>query len=262
MERGDGFDIERRRRITAGALPLGIPASNIADGSVSDAEFQSLNGAPPNIALSLSQKQPIHQILTGISNLPSDGSMGLSGGLPVTYPLSFTGAPPASPDNGQLALANGQQQTVIYSVLKDAWIGAPFKADIGLLQGPFPGSGSWFPGEAIGLGTTSQSSSNFDDVGAVPMRAPKQELSRWLISIEHAPGSDIPHEVFYKPVGGSWTASGIVIDVLTGATQGTNNTDTLVLNEGDLVVVASSNPLGYTPGATVVSCQVQPLIEA
>lgn len=250
----------RKRDITVGMLPTGIPAPNIADGSVSNAEFQSLNNAPPNIALALDQRQPIHQILTGISNLVDDGSMVLSGGLPVTFPLEFTGAPPGSPVNGQLALSNGQQQLTVYSVLQSAWVGAPGEQTIGRLAGPFPGSGFWYPDYGIGLSTSAEAVADFDQAGATPMLRPKQRLTEWTLSVEHGPGSDIPHEIYYKPVGGVWTASGIVITLEAGETQ-VIHTEDLILEQGDLVLPVCTDPSGYTPGATVFKVLVQPIVE-
>lgn len=251
----------RLKLILIAMLPSGISADKIADGSVSNAEFQSLNGAPANIALSLDQKQPIHAILTGISALTDDGTLGLSGGLPVSYPLTFTGVPPASPVDGQLSLATGQQQLVVYSILQSAWVGAPYTQQIGRLAGPFPSSGAWFVGDGIGLSTSAESETNLDAVGALPMRAPKQRLSKWLLSIEHPDGgTDYDHEIYYKPVGGSWTASGILITILAGQSQGENSIDTLDLEEGDLVCVVLNSP-SYSPGATVAGCTVQPIID-
>lgn len=61
------------RLLVSADIPTGIPADNIADGSVSDTEFQYLDGVTSAIQGQIDGKQPLDSDLTALAGLSSTG---------------------------------------------------------------------------------------------------------------------------------------------------------------------------------------------
>jgi hypothetical protein len=71
---GDGATVIQSGAVTDSKLSTGINANKIANGSVSNAEFQYLDGVTSGIQTQLNAKQPLDSDLTAIANLapPND----------------------------------------------------------------------------------------------------------------------------------------------------------------------------------------------